>query len=178
MAASILPRGKGTERGDDGDPSPPGLERPPPRASGRGSPPSSVNACRHSKLYGSFEPWSRFYTVVQKRRAVVRCGIEPRFQRFCDSVGARVRALRLKCHLTQEDMMDYGFDIRHYQRIEAGRSVTLWTVWKLAQAFKVSPRRILPPGDSPIERRGPPVSKRRGGPKAATGSPRSPRRRP
>jgi hypothetical protein len=55
--------------------------------------------------------------------------------------GARVRALRLKCRLAQEDMMDHGFDIRHYQRIEAGRSVTLWTVWKLAQAFKVSPRR-------------------------------------
>ena len=33
---------------------------------------------------------------------------------------------------------------RHYQRIEAGRSVTLQTLWKLARAFGVSPRQIIP----------------------------------
>jgi transcriptional regulator with XRE-family HTH domain len=42
-------------------------------------------------------------------------------------------------------MMDLGFSLRHYQRIEAGRSVTLRTVWKLAKAFRVQPREILPP---------------------------------
>jgi len=41
-------------------------------------------------------------------------------------------------------MMDLGFSLRHYQRIEAGRSVTLRTVWKLAKAFKVQPRENLP----------------------------------
>jgi transcriptional regulator with XRE-family HTH domain len=42
-------------------------------------------------------------------------------------------------------MMDLGFSLRHYQRIEAGRSITLRTMWKLAKAFKVPPREILPP---------------------------------
>jgi transcriptional regulator with XRE-family HTH domain len=40
--------------------------------------------------------------------------------------------------------MDRGFSLRHYQRIEAGRSITLRTMWKLAKAFKVPPREILP----------------------------------
>lgn len=35
--------------------------------------------------------------------------------------------------------MDRGFSLRHYQRIEAGRSVTLRTIWKLARAFDVRP---------------------------------------
>lgn len=41
--------------------------------------------------------------------------------------------------------MEHGFSLRHYQRIEAGRSVTLATLWKLARAFDVQPRDLLPP---------------------------------
>ncbi len=71
--------------------------------------------------------------------------MEEPFQRFCKVFGQRVRALRERHGLTQEDMMERGFSLRHYQRIEAGRSVTLRTMWKLAKAFKVQPREILPP---------------------------------
>jgi transcriptional regulator with XRE-family HTH domain len=71
--------------------------------------------------------------------------MDPGFQRFCAAFGERVRALRRARGMTQEDMMDRGFVLRHYQRIEAGRSVTLQTVWKLARAFGVSPRLVLPP---------------------------------
>lgn len=66
------------------------------------------------------------------------------FERFCESFGRRVRALRERRGLTQEDMMERGFSIRHYQRIEAGRSVTLRTIWKLARAFDVKPSGLLP----------------------------------
>jgi transcriptional regulator with XRE-family HTH domain len=58
--------------------------------------------------------------------------------------GQRVRALRERRGLTQEDMMERGFSLRHYQRIEAGRSVTLRTIWKLARALGASPRDLLP----------------------------------
>lgn len=68
----------------------------------------------------------------------------PDFDRFCRALGRRVKALRIKQTFTQEDMMDRGFSLRHYQRIEAGRSITLRTVWKLARAFRVSPRTVLP----------------------------------
>jgi transcriptional regulator with XRE-family HTH domain len=55
-----------------------------------------------------------------------------------------MRVLRRARGLTQEDMAEHGFAVRHYQRIEAGRSVSLQTIWKLARAFGVSPRVILP----------------------------------
>jgi transcriptional regulator with XRE-family HTH domain len=67
------------------------------------------------------------------------------FSGFCRVFGRHVRALREARALTQEDMMDLGFSLRHYQRIEAGRSITLRTMWKLAKAFEVQPREILPP---------------------------------
>jgi transcriptional regulator with XRE-family HTH domain len=61
--------------------------------------------------------------------------MDPGFRRYCSKFGRRVREFRERAGLTQEDMMDKGFSLRHYQRIEAGRSVTLQTVWKLAKAF-------------------------------------------
>jgi transcriptional regulator with XRE-family HTH domain len=68
------------------------------------------------------------------------------FESFCVALGRRVRDLRTRRGMTQEDMLDHGFVVRHYQRIEAGRSITLATVWKLARAFGVQPRLILPAG--------------------------------
>ncbi len=59
--------------------------------------------------------------------------------------GRRVKELRTGRKLTQEDMTERGFSLRHYQRIEAGRSVTLNTIWKLSRAFGVQPRELLPP---------------------------------
>ncbi len=40
--------------------------------------------------------------------------------------------------------MERGFSLRHYQRIEAGRSVSLRTLVKLARAFGTSVRDLLP----------------------------------
>jgi transcriptional regulator with XRE-family HTH domain len=71
--------------------------------------------------------------------------VDRAFQRYCGKFGRRIRELRLQAGLTQEDMMERGFSLRHYQRIEAGRSVTLQTLWKLARAFDVEPRDLLPP---------------------------------
>jgi len=67
------------------------------------------------------------------------------FRGYCARFGQRVKELRLTMGLTQEDMMDRGFSLRHYQRIEAGRSVTLQTLWKLAGAFGVDVVDLLPP---------------------------------
>ena len=67
------------------------------------------------------------------------------FPRYCSRFGDRIRELRQRAGLTQEDMMERGFSLRHFQRIEAGRSVTLRTLWKLAAAFSVEPSELLPP---------------------------------
>jgi transcriptional regulator with XRE-family HTH domain len=72
--------------------------------------------------------------------------MDPRFRTFCVALGRNVRALRQERGMTQEDMMDHGFSVRHYQRIEAGLSINLLTVWNLARAFGVPPRSILPEG--------------------------------
>ena len=71
--------------------------------------------------------------------------MDAEFERYCERFGRRVRQLRDKRGWTQEDMIDHGFSLRHYQRIEAGRSVTLRTIWKLAGALGVDPRELLPP---------------------------------
>lgn len=70
---------------------------------------------------------------------------EAKFDEYCERFGRRVRELRDKLGYTQEEMTDFGFSLRHYQRIEAGRSVTLRTIWKLAAALEVEPRELLPP---------------------------------
>lgn len=66
------------------------------------------------------------------------------FERYCQRFGRHVKKLRVERQLTQEDMMERGFSLRHYQRIEAGRSVTLATMWKLASAFNIEVREVLP----------------------------------
>jgi len=56
----------------------------------------------------------------------------------------RVQELRLRRNLTQEDMRDFGFAYRHYQRIEAGeKDLRLTTLNRLANAFKVSLRELF-----------------------------------
>jgi transcriptional regulator with XRE-family HTH domain len=71
--------------------------------------------------------------------------VDAEFNRYCERFGRRVKRLRKGMKLTQEDMMERGFSLRHYQRIEAGRSVTLRTIWKLSRALHVLPRDLLPP---------------------------------
>ena len=65
-------------------------------------------------------------------------------KRLKKEVGKRVRVLRLRNELTQEDMMDHKFERRYYQRIEAGQvNLCLESLNKLAKAFKVSLRDLF-----------------------------------
>ena len=48
-----------------------------------------------------------------------------------------------KAFLTQEDMMDFGFSVRFYQRIEAGKPIHMRTVLKLADALDVSLKQLF-----------------------------------
>ena len=53
-------------------------------------------------------------------------------------MGKRVRQLRTEKGLRQEDMCEFGFDYKYYQRIEYGeKNLTLKTLNKLAKAFDV-----------------------------------------
>ena len=58
-------------------------------------------------------------------------------------LGGRYRKLRLKRGLVQEDAMEYGFSVRHYQQLEAGRSHNLKTLFKLSNMLNVDPEDLI-----------------------------------
>ena len=49
----------------------------------------------------------------------------------------RVRSIRKRRGLSQEDMISFGFSARHWQQIEAGRPITVKTLLRISDAFNV-----------------------------------------
>jgi transcriptional regulator with XRE-family HTH domain len=64
-------------------------------------------------------------------------------QKFFLAFGKRVRQLRKKDGLSQENMKSLGFSVRHWQQIEAGRPITVSTLLRICEAFKVSVGRLV-----------------------------------
>ncbi len=60
------------------------------------------------------------------------------YARFFQALGKRIRELRRKRELTQEDMISYHFSTRHWQQIESGRPITVTTLLRVCKALKVS----------------------------------------
>lgn len=59
-------------------------------------------------------------------------------------VGKRVKELRLARGLKQEEMCQFGFEYKYYQRIEYGhKNLSLKTLNKLAKAFGVGVNELL-----------------------------------
>jgi DNA-binding XRE family transcriptional regulator len=68
------------------------------------------------------------------------------YEKFLLKLSDNIKKLRLKCGYTQEDMVDFGFNYRHYQRLESGtHSPSLSTLFKLAQIFKIPISKIFKP---------------------------------
>ncbi len=64
--------------------------------------------------------------------------LDERTAKLLKKISKNIKSLRLERGLTQEEMADYGFGPRWYQRFESGRHIpTLPTLVKLARAFKV-----------------------------------------
>lgn len=57
--------------------------------------------------------------------------------KFFKTLGQRVKALRKRRGYSQEDMIAFGFSARHWQQIEAGRPITMRTLLRICDAFKV-----------------------------------------
>ena len=65
-------------------------------------------------------------------------------ERLIRLVARKVQQLRKARKLTQEDMQDFGFSYRYYQRIEAAeKNLSLKTINRLAKAFGVEPAELL-----------------------------------
>ena len=59
------------------------------------------------------------------------------YAKFFKALGQRVKALRKRRGYSQEDMITFGFSARHWQQIEAGRPITVTTLLRICDAFKV-----------------------------------------
>jgi hypothetical protein len=65
------------------------------------------------------------------------------YARFFRALGHRIRGLRVERKLSQEDMYSYGFSVRHWQMIEAGRPFTMFTLLRICEAFEVAPEQLV-----------------------------------
>lgn len=61
---------------------------------------------------------------------------ESNYERLLGMISSNIKFKRKERGLTQNDMVDYGFELRNYQRIESGsHSPSLFTLHRLAQIF-------------------------------------------
>jgi transcriptional regulator with XRE-family HTH domain len=67
----------------------------------------------------------------------------PKQEQFFRALGKRVRELRKKRGLSQEDMLSFGFSTRHWQQIEAGRPITVTTLLRICETFGISVERLV-----------------------------------
>jgi len=63
--------------------------------------------------------------------------------KFFTRLGARIRRLRKAQGFSQEDMISFGFSARHWQQIEAGRPITVTTLLRICEVFRVPAARLL-----------------------------------
>jgi transcriptional regulator with XRE-family HTH domain len=63
--------------------------------------------------------------------------------KFFKALGKRVRDLRRRKGWSQEDMIGFGFSARHWQQIEAGRPITVSTLLRICDVFRVPINRLV-----------------------------------
>jgi transcriptional regulator with XRE-family HTH domain len=56
---------------------------------------------------------------------------------FFNGLGARIKALRERAGYSQEDMITHGYSVRYWQKIEAGKPITLRTLLRICRLFAV-----------------------------------------
>jgi transcriptional regulator with XRE-family HTH domain len=62
---------------------------------------------------------------------------------FFKALGRRVKELRKQAGYTQADMANFKFSIRHWQQIERGRPVTVTTLIRISEIFKIKLEDLL-----------------------------------
>lgn len=65
------------------------------------------------------------------------------YARFFRALGHRIRSYRTERGLSQEDMYSYGFSIRHWQMIESGRPITVFTLLRICEAFDLTLEQLV-----------------------------------
>lgn len=65
------------------------------------------------------------------------------YAKLFKELGSVYRDLRHRREMVQEDVLKYGFSIRHYQQLESGRPHSLTTLFRVAKMFGVKPSSLL-----------------------------------
>jgi len=72
---------------------------------------------------------------VSQNRAVAKI---KSYDELVHSLAKNIKRFRKQKGLTQEDMMDHGFNYRFYQKLESGNySPNLKTIFKISKCFNV-----------------------------------------
>jgi hypothetical protein len=85
------------------------------------------------------------FLLVLPQRGVVGASRElpAHYGRFFRGLGAEIRACRTARKLSQEDMISYGFSVRHWQMMEAGRPITVFTLLRVCEAFDIPVEKLV-----------------------------------
>ena len=59
-------------------------------------------------------------------------------RKFFAALGQRIQTLRKRRGYSQEDMIAFGYTVRYWQRIEAGKPITLRTLLRICRALGIS----------------------------------------
>jgi transcriptional regulator with XRE-family HTH domain len=54
---------------------------------------------------------------------------------FFKDLGGRIKALRERAGFSQEDMITHGYSVRYWQKVEAGKPITLRTLLRICRLF-------------------------------------------
>jgi len=74
-------------------------------------------------------------------------------RQFFRALGFRIKKLRKTHGYTQEDMIGFGFSARHWQQIEAGRPITIRTLLRISDTFRVKAAQLIDGLDRGIYKR-------------------------
>jgi transcriptional regulator with XRE-family HTH domain len=69
---------------------------------------------------------------------------------FFKRLGLRIRQLREKAHCSQEDMISRGFSVRYWQKVEAGKPITLRTLLRICRVFSAPMHEVVRGLDEPV----------------------------
>ena len=65
-------------------------------------------------------------------------------KKYLKRVGTKIRGLRIAKDWTLEDVEEHGWNNwQHLQKIEAGKNITLVTLRRVAQLYKLDPSELL-----------------------------------
>jgi transcriptional regulator with XRE-family HTH domain len=66
------------------------------------------------------------------------------YEKFLKKVAGNIKRYRMATKLTQMDMVNHGFNYRHYQRLESGSTgLNLFTLFRLSKLFNVNVSKLL-----------------------------------